>query len=380
MNHAFRNTGLAALIGLASLASTAHAGGFALGDADTDILFEDGKAVVRAGVTYVSPQRKFDTIMGTSATDSAYSDDYFVPSLAIKAGISDNFACAVTYVRPFGAAATYGDQAKFAEAAMTGNYTNTKEFTTNEYGATCDAKFDVGPGKIHVLGGLFLQDFDYTENTLYGTLRLKDDAALGYRLGVAYDIPEYAMRAQLMYRSKIDHKVDGDFTPDALAAVVGADPLNAYGAGTLPQSVKLSLQSGVAPGWLVYGSVTWTDWSVLDSLDYTIDLLGPQQDIYNWKDGWTVQAGVGHSFTDDIAGTVNLTWDKGVGTGADIQGDTWTLGVGASANAGPGQFVLGGGVSYLKSGSQSAASGADYDATANGDWAYALTGSYRIKF
>jgi long-chain fatty acid transport protein len=380
VDRSYKTAGIAAIIALAALASTAKAGGFNLGEADTDVLFEDGKAVVRAGVTYVSPQRTFDTILGASASDSAYSDDYFIPSLAIKAGISDNFACAFTYIQPFGAAATYGDQAKFAEAAMTGNYTRSKLFTSNEYGATCDAKFDIGPGKIHLLGGLFLQDFDYTEDTLYGTLRLKDDAALGYRLGLAYDIPDYAMRAQLLYRSKIEHTVDGDFTPDALAAVVGADPLNAYGAGALPQSVKLSLQSGVAPGWLVYGSVMWTDWSVLDSFDYTIDLLGPQKDIYNWKDGWTVQAGLGHSFTDDIAGTVNLTWDKGVGTGADIQADTWTLGVGASANAGPGQFVLGAGVSYLTSGSQSVADGADYDATANGDWAYAVTGSYKISF
>lgn len=380
MQKLIHKTGLTAVLSLALFGSAAQAGGFAIGEADTDVLFEDGKAVVRAGVLYVAPQRTFDTIMGASATDGAYSDDFFVPSLAIKAGISDNFACAFTYVRPFGAAATYGDQSKMAEAAMTGNYTNTKQFTTNEYGATCDAKFDAGPGKIHVLGGLFLQDFDYKEDTLFGTLRLKDDAALGYRMGLAYDIPEYAMRAQLMYRSKIDHKVDGDFTPDALAAVVGADPLSAFGSGTLPQSVKLSLQSGVAPGWLVFGSVQWTDWSTLDSLDYTIDLLGPQKDVYNWKDNWQVQAGVGHSFTEKVAGSLSLTWDQGVGTGADIQSDSWTLGAGASVNAGPGQFVMGAGLSYLTSGSQSAADGADFDATAKGDWAYAVTGSYKVSF
>lgn len=380
MDISIKQTSLAAIIVVAALSSQARAGGFSLGEADTDILFEDGKAVVRAGVTYVSPQRKYDTIAGQNSPDGRHSDSYFMPSLAIKANVSENFACALTYTQPYGASATYGKLAKLAEATATGNFTNHKEFTTNEYGATCDAKFDVGPGKVHVLGGIFVEDFDYTENTLFGTLHLKDDSAFGYRLGLAYDIPEYAMRAQLMYRSKTEHKVDGDFTPDALAAVVGADPLNAFGAGTLPQSVKLSLQSGVAAGWLVYGSVTWTQWSVLDSLDYTIDVLGPQKDIYNWKDGWTVQTGVAHSFTDKVAGTINLTWDKGVGNGADIQTDTWTLGAGASVNAGPGQFVLGAGVSYLTSGSQSVTRGSDYDATAKGDWAYAVTSSYKIAF
>jgi long-chain fatty acid transport protein len=380
MSSHFNKTGFAAALAFAALCSTAHAGGFSRGEADTDILFEDGKVVLRAGTTFVSPDRKYGTISGVDATDGAFSDTYWIPSFAAKVGISDSFACAVTYTQPFGASSTFGAQAQAAEAAATGNYTIHKEFITNELGGTCDAKFDAGPGKIHILGGVFAEDFSYTEETFFGTLKLKDDSAFGYRFGVAYDIPEYAMRAQLMYRSKVEHNVDGSFTPDALAAVVGATPLDAFGTGTLPQSVKLSLQSGVAPGWLVYGSVQWTDWSVLDTLDYEIDVLGPQSDVYNWKDSWSIQGGVAHEFTDKIAGTINLTWDQGVSTGADIMSDTWTLGAGASLNAGPGQFLLGVGVSYMTSGSQSTADGADYDATANGDWAYAITSSYKVSF
>ncbi|PXA90583.1 long-chain fatty acid transporter [Caulobacter sp. D4A] len=362
----------------------AHAGGFSWGEANTDILYERGKAAVQAGVIYVNPSREFDTINGASSSDDPFSQDYAIPNVAAMGRISDALACAFTYTRPYGAESEYGPQARLADqlagAPANVNYYFGKKFHTNEYGATCDVSFEMGKGRLHFLGGGFMQDFTYKAESFYGTLKLKDDSAFGYRLGVGYDIPEYALRAQLMYRSEIEHKADGDFTPLALAGLLGTAPVAADGHGTLPQSLKLSLQSGVAPGWLVYGSVEWTDWSVLKTLDYNIAGLPPQQDQYNWKDGWTIVGGVGHQFTDKIAGTLNVRWDKGVGNGADIMTDTWSVGAGAAIDCGPGQLRVGGGVSYLTSGSQSTAKGANFNATADGDWAYALTASYTIKF
>ncbi|MGV2098934.1 OmpP1/FadL family transporter [Rhizobium sp. 21-4511-3d] len=373
--------GVASLVILSSMASVSYAGGFSRGEADTDILFEDGTFVWRGGVTWVSPHRDFDTVAGAEGTDGRYSNNYAIPSFAAKLKLSDNFACAATYTQPFGGSSTYGNQAYLADiAADGGNGTRSKKFITNEYGLACDVNVDMGKGQLHFIGGGFLQSFKYNQDTLYGNLELKDEAAPGYRLGVAYEIPEYALRAQVMYRSQVDHKADGAFTPGALAPLVGTDDLYSYGSGSLPQSVKVSLQSGVAPGWLVYGSVEWTDWSVLQSLNYNIDLLGPQQLDFFYRDGWTIQAGVAHAFTDTVAGTVNLTWDRGVGTGADIMSDTWTLATGASIKAGPGEFRLGAGISYLTAGSQSLSQGALFNATANGDWAVGLSGSYKISF
>ena len=137
---------------------------------------------------------------------------------------------------------------------------------------------------------------------------------------------------------------------------------------------------------MVYGSVKWTDWSVMDSLNYSIGNpmapggYLPQEDIYNWKDGWTINAGVAHAFNEKIAGTASVTWDSGVGTGADIYSDTWTFGAGVSVKAGPGELRFGGAVSYLTEGSQSTADDAVYNATADGDWAYAISANYRITF
>jgi hypothetical protein len=53
---------------------------------------------------------------------------------------------------------------------------------------------------------------------------------------------------------------------------------------------------------------------------------------------------VGHEFNENLSGTVNLTWDQGVGTGADITSDCWTVGLGGEFKTDLGTFGLGGAV------------------------------------
>ncbi len=367
--------------------SPVSAGGFTRGEADTDILFTEGTVSVRAGGAFVSPGRSYATLMGAPVDGDTYTDSFWMPSLAIKAKLGDSLSCALTYTEPFGASATYDDAAQLAEyltataLGILANPTTEMSFSTREYAGTCAVRLPAGPGNFYALGGAFLQSFDYKEDTWLGAVHMKDDGEWGYRFGAAYDIPEYAMRFQLMYRSAVEHEASGTFTPSAMAAALGiTTDLPANGGGKLPQSVKLSAQTGVAPGWLVYGSVMWTDWSVLPSFDYDVGGLASSHKVFNYHDGYTVQLGVGHAFTEDLSGTVNLTWDQGVGDGADITTDTWTLGIGAEYKTKVGTIGAGLAVSYLTAGSQSVANEATYDATADADWAVAAGLSYMIEF
>ena len=412
-NHLMKTTALG-LIAACAFVGGAQAGGFSRGEADTDILYEDGTIAGRGGVVYVMPDRAFDTIRGASATDDAYSDNYAIPSFAAKFRISENFSCAFTYAEPFGAASSYGTEAQAADRAadvtaaasatgfgrlplvpsIGGNAVIESGFDTTELGATCAVNISAGPGQLYFIGGGFSQSFDYTEVKDYGTLNLEDSSAFGYRFGAAYEIKEYALRAELMYRSAVDHSAEGTFTsgqpltnipalfggPIALGSVY-----DSTGTGTLPQSLELNLQSGIAPGWLAFASVKWTDWSVLQTLNYSIEGLAAgstvnQQKNFFWRDGWTITGGIGHQINEKVSGALSLTWDRGVGTGADIFTDTWTLGAGAQIKHGPGVLRIGAAASYLTSGEQSTADGADFNATADGDWAYALSANYRISF
>ncbi len=376
--------GVAAIAMATVAAGAAHAGGFARGTADTDILYEDGRVVLHSGATYVAPSRAFETVSGWPVSDDGMTGNYWVPSLAAKIGISDAFSCAVTYTQPYGASLEYGPQTQMAQLMAGRNGSIASRLRSNEYGATCAAKFAAGRGNLVLIGGAFLQSIDYEDRSLLGTLHLSDDEAYGYRIGAAYEIPDYAMRAQILYRSAVGHEGEGTFTASPLAAARYGVPAGysvfAYGGGTLPQSLEISLRSGIAEDWLAFGSVKWTDWSVLPSLDYVVSGFGPQRKDFNFQDGWTIQAGFAHNFTETLSGLVSLTWDKGVGTGADTLTDSWTLGAGAQLQTDIGTFRLGAGLTYLTAGEQSIARGATLDATVGGDWALGMSTSYAIKF
>lgn len=313
----------AALAAVIASASVADATGFTWGTANTDILFKDGTVNFENSVTVVNPNRKFDSNPVPGLSGTRFSETYYIPNIAAKYSFSDNFDCAFTYTTPWG-----GDS-KFE--VFDGHGKEKEKFKTDEYATTCAYFVPMEKGRLAFIGGVFYEDFKYEFDgvTRVGPLFTPLDFDLkshdwGWRAGVAYEIPEYAFRTQLLYRSGTDHSG----TSTAHLPALGVE-LPASGEGSLPQSIELKAQTGVAPGWLVFGSVKWTDWSALDQLDLT---LGGRSfsNIYEWRDGWTVTAGVGHDFTDRISGALSFTYDRGVSTGWDYFGDSYIV----AANAG----------------------------------------------
>ncbi len=404
---------LSALLAVSAAAiGSAQAGGFSRGTADTDILFEEGNFNLRAGATVVAPQRDYDTVTspllgGTVAgSDGRYIDTYLISSGAVKMNITNDLRCAGTHTQSFGAGATYGPQAILA-GIIDGSGTVSEGFSSNEFGATCGYKFDLSKGRAWMLGGVFAQDFNYEQvvqlapGTLglpagsTATLSFEDSHRLGYRIGAAYEIPEIALRAQIMYRSAIDHAPGNSSGDSFVVRLPNGIPVASFvtdGFGTLPQSIELKVQSGIAPGWLAFGSIKWTDWSVLDVLTYNIQAFplggNPRVLEYFWQDGWTVTGGVGHAFSENVSGLVGLTWDRGVSTTEDALTDSYTLFAGTSLKDKiGGELRLGGALTYLTSGSVAAepnplldGQGNTFAYTVAGDWAVAFSASYGVKW
>lgn len=344
--------GFAALAGATALsllgAAAANAGGFSRGTADTDILFEQGNFNVRTSVTVVSPERKI--VSGPSNVGHDYADSYVMPSLAAKFRISDNLSCAGTIANAYGAASSF-DSPRLTQPYAPGLLGKLDEtFTIMEYGATCAVGFDLEKGRLSILGGAFVEDFDYNlrigatnplapQGFVTALTSELSGTAWGWRAGVAYEIPEIALRAQLLYRSGTTIEAEGNAN----------GVLPAEGNGKLPQSVEAKFQTGIAPGWLAYGSVKWTDWSVNKTLVLTVPGVPLPPNQYHWRDGWTIMGGVGHSFNEKISGTAFLMWDRGTSTGYDLHGDVLTLGAGLIMKDGFGELRLGGGVSRVGS-------------------------------
>src|SRR5690606_5600382 len=108
-----------------------------------------------------------------------------------------------------------------------------------------------------ILGGVSYQELKGEQTKMIppgsafgGTFRIGsldvEDEAVGWRLGAAYEIPEYAMRATLVYQSKLKYNLEG--TIDNLAIVGGRGiPINVESDVDTPQSVAFKFHTGIAP-------------------------------------------------------------------------------------------------------------------------------------
>jgi long-chain fatty acid transport protein len=224
------------------------------------------------------------------------------------------------------------------------------KITTHNYGATCSYKFDAGPGQLRLIGGAFYQEIEGFKERLVvapgligapvtgiGRLDLHDNG-WGWRAGIAYEIPEYAFRTSLVYNSRVKYdNLTGtvDLTQVPVVPIYGGLVTDVAGSADAPDSLELKVQSGIAPHWLAFGSVKWTNWSILQSV-----VLCPTSGVcpaggltsldLAYRDGWTISGGIGHKFNDKWAGAVSVTWDRGTSDGYGAQTDAWTLGVGTS--------------------------------------------------
>ncbi|MBP2446138.1 OmpP1/FadL family transporter [Rhizobium leguminosarum] len=418
--------GVTSLVLFSSLASPSFAGGLERGGYNIDQLFDTSPFSFQSGVTYVTPQRKLKDVRDTdtsispgggnlngrpnTADDSA---NYTIPYVGFKAGFGDSIDCLVDYSEPFGGHSDPG-----SNWAGANNNIET-EIKTRNYGGTCSYRFDLGAGQLRIIGGTFYQEVEGFKERLVSTVPLLvgtgngvgrldlEDSGWGWRAGLAYEIPEYAMRASLVYNSRVKYdNLTG--TVDLTQVTAPFAPLNGapygrvtpvFGSAEAPDSLELKLQSGIAPDWLAFGSVKWTNWSVLQSVPFcpkstkglvactsggateltSLDLL--------YRDGWTISGGVGHKFSDQWAGAVSLTWDRGTSQGYGSQTDSWTVGVGAAFTPTENiEWRVAGAVGVLTSGSSGVVTqngvtfGDDVSYSFGNDLVAALSTSLKIKF
>ncbi|MBL8576166.1 MAG: outer membrane protein transport protein [Mesorhizobium sp.] len=401
----------ALLAGFASLATIgqAGAGGFDRGGVNIDLLFDPSKVATEAGVTYVSPQRTIKNVDRLPTPPPSLPDtlgitpsikvqgDYTVPRAGFKMNVFEPVDCLATYTEPYGADANFGTGNAYSPTAV--DYS----IGTKDYGLTCSYKMDVGKGVARIIGGVSYGEVDAylsrqtllaVGNTGIGVFSLSD-SAWSWRIGASYEIPEMALRASVLYNARYNY--DGlsgtvdttGFAGGPLGNFTGVDPVTA--SSEIPQAVEFRLQSGIAPGWLAFGSVKWQEWSKLG----VIPINGVISPVFGtpsavsfdllYRDGWTVTTGVGHKFSETLSGVASVTWDRGTSTISGYQTDTWSVASGVSYTATENlEFRLGGSVgvmtggtsSYSGLGDQANAVIYDFDA----DVVLAGTASIKLKF
>jgi long-chain fatty acid transport protein len=347
----FISGGVLAAVAVGMLQSPALAGGLERGGYNIDLLFDTGRFTTEATSTFVMPDRKLKNVTDVPAggggdltglpTSANGSENYWSPRIGVKAGIGDAADCMFDYSEPWGAHKNPGRNWAGANEDI-----ETKVESRN-YALTCSYRFDVGPGQLRLIGGGFYQEvYGFQERLVQafpvgspvsgvGRLDLEGDG-WGWRAGVAYEIPEYAFRASLVYNSEVKlNDITGTLDLRQVNPAITA-PFDVNGSQAMPDVLELKVQSGIAPDWLAFGSVKWTDWSQLQSVPFFCSsaVLGvcpagaqvTSLDL-GYRDGWTIMGGIGHKFSEQWSGAVSLTWDRGTSQGFGSQTDTWALGV-----------------------------------------------------
>ena len=383
-----------------------------------------------AGISVLDPDVAGKDTSGNATGDMA--GDYYFPHASLKLQLNDKFSFGLLYDQPFGADAEYTGKNNFVASnsdgvlpgtALTGDLPVVTGGSS--LGPIMGPSGPVAIGLATPIEGNtsvevdtqslnFIVGYQPTENwNLYGgavyqtikgkvSLRgsayslyngydagIKETADLGWLAGIAYQIPEIALKASLTYRSEIDHDVDvkenmplidpigtllvsrGVITQDQVNAIKNADGKTTI---TTPQSVNLDLQTGIMENTVAFANIRWVNWK-----DFAIQptqfgelskLAGKMLPALNKPNGfnlvdysddqWSVTTGVGRKLNDKWAGNISVGYDTGAGNPVTTLGPTegyWNLGLGAQFSPTPQTFIAGG-VKYFWLGDADARTGA----------------------
>ena len=359
-----------------------------------------------AGLSVLDPDVSGTTSaeLGGQATGDMASDYYF-PSAALKLQLTDNFSFGVIYDQPFGAEAEYTAQS--IAFNPTGNDGTAAEVETENltflFGFQPTQNWNIYAGPVYqtAKGNVALRGAAYGPfGQLSYNANMKEDSELGWIAGLAYQIPEIALKASVTYRSEIKHELQAteNITHPLAGELSGANmvgamnPLAQYQPGktavTTPQSVNLDLQSGIMANTVGFLNVRWVNWDGFsirpNDFGYVIDALVPGGNLVEYnEDQWSATAGVGRKFNEKWAGNVSVGWDSGAGNPVTTLGPTegyWNLGLGLQYSPAANYFIAGG-VKYFWLGDADALTAANPNVGEfedNDAWGYGLKIGYRF--
>lgn len=347
-----------ATAGAALLLTTTSAAALGLDRSGQSILplFEDGENYVELTFGFVDPSISGNDIAAAGGTASGNVAGSFVNgSFAYKRQISDEFSAALIFDQPYGADIEYSDSSPllggtFADVDSTaisliGRYEFAGGFSVHG-----GLRYQTINADITLAGGAFaaagLVDFNAS---------FASDSAFGYLAGVAYERPEIALRVSLTYFSEIDHSFD---TIES-SGTTQLGPESSTDV-TTPEAWNLEFQTGIAPDTLLFGSVRYADYDVVNVAPSGFAANTPAgTSLTSLDSDISYTLGVGRRFNENWSGSIAFGFEDGddndVSPLAPTNGQ-YSVALGAAYDFGNG-MELSGGVRYINFGSADPAVG-----------------------
>ena len=259
-------------------------------------------------------------ILPAGGSSGDVADRFNLFSLGVKTAVNDRIDVAVVLDQPIGAGVDYSSPS-YLYGVGPGSHA---EIDSKALTAMLRYRLD---GGFSVYGGLKLEEVSGKVSFFDGyRMSTSKETDLGYLLGVAYEKPEIALRVALTYLSDITHNFDAN-----------ENGVVTQFETTVPQTVSLEFQSGIAKDTLVFGSVRWREWSNFDITPKLYEVIYGGEALVSYrKDSVTYTLGLGHKFTENWSAAMSYTHEGKRG--------------GFSGNLGPtdGLDSLGLGVTYTK--------------------------------
>ncbi len=342
-----------------------------------------------AGISVLDPD--------VSGKDTSQNDTgdmanyYYSPNAALKLQATEHFSIGLIYDQPYGANAQYSGKNNFVENRplpfKDGTSVTVKTENLNLlFGYQPSQNWKLYAGAVYQTldANVLLRGLSYSAYSGYD-FKTGRDEAVGWLAGVAYQIPEIALKTSLTYRAKIKHEMNA-YEKHAIAGLTGNagfDALlnninNSQGETeiTTPQSVNLDFQTGIMADTVAFANLRWVNWKDFAIRPYKFgaaSILPPIVASTGKKDGfdlvaytedqYSITTGVGRKLNDQWAGNVSVGWDSGAGNPVTTLGPTegyWNLGLGVQYSPTPATFIAGG-VKYFWLGDAKAQSGSQFN-------------------
>ncbi|WP_180007425.1 OmpP1/FadL family transporter [Acinetobacter sp. YH16057] len=317
-----------------------------------------------AGITVLDAEVKSNEL---NVDDMAKS--YYSPSAAVKVQATDKISLGLIYDQPYGAEAEYDAASQVFGNGAQGTSVDVKTESLTAligYQPNENWNFYAGPVWQTVEANIKLRGAAYGGNAKLGTynIEMEREEAYGWLAGVAYSIPEIALKAAITYRSEIEHNTKSNET--TLLPYPSLSALTSSVDATTPQSVNLDFQTGIAKDTLAFANVRWVHWSQFavkpTLLGNVSSIPAPhvRQNLIDYSDDqWSANVGVGHKFNSKWSGSASVGYDSGAGNPVTTLGPVegyWNVGLGGQYSPAENYFIQAG-VKYFWLGDATAQTG-----------------------
>ncbi|MFA8443021.1 outer membrane protein transport protein [Yoonia sp.] len=294
--------------------SIASAGGVERAAPSAALLFEEGN-YLELNFGYVSPEvsgtQAFtagaSSLAGASTGDMA--EDYVQLGFGYKNDLNDKMSLAIIFDQPYGADVNYADDTAYAYGGGLPDFGPIGSTATIDSNAvTVLVSYEVRDNVTVYGGGRAVQTAGEVALFNTYTMETSTETDFGYVVGAAWERPDIAARVSLTYHSEITHDFD---STEAYPAESIPETERSFST-TLPQSITLEGQTGIAADTLLFGSVRWVDWTAFD-ITPPIFALGGSSLVDYSDDSVTYNLGVGRRFNDEWSGAVTAGYEAAQG-------------------------------------------------------------------